>query len=109
MTNPMMYGSCDVQHGKSITWNMESGDVKNFEFVPNYDLGGSSSGIDKNNDVIARYQYLTDSSGNFYLWLTCDKWQSEYNREQFALNLSGLGKILVRNLPLFQDIGSIVI
>ena len=81
MTNPGKYGSCEIKHGESISWVMEDRQIFNFEYVNAFNLGDQASGIDQNDDVIARYEAHTDK-GNYYLMLNCDLWENEHQSQQ---------------------------
>ena len=77
ITNPGTYGSCEIKHGESITWLMEDGTSTYLEYVDAFNLGTQASGIDQNDNVIARYEAHTDE-GNFYLMHKCDWWNNEH-------------------------------
>ena len=89
-TNPATYGSCEINHGKSVTWDMGDGTRKFFEYVETFNLGTEASGTDQNENVIARYEDLTDE-GNFYLMQNCDLWESDHTQQQV---MSTLGSII---------------
>ena len=76
-TNPGTYGLCEIKHGESISWVMEDRHIYVLEYVNAFNLGDQASGIDKNYDVIARYEAHTDE-GNYYLMHNCDLWNSEH-------------------------------
>ena len=90
ITDPGTYGSCEIKHGESISWVMEDRTSTQFKYVNAFILGDQASGIDQNDDVIARYEALTDQ-GNYYLMLNCDLWNREQKRQQ---KMNFLGRTL---------------
>ena len=66
VSNPGMYGRCEIKHGEYVTWNMADETLREFEYVDNFNLGNQASGEGTDENVIARYMTLTDE-GNFYL------------------------------------------
>lgn len=53
VSNPGMYGSCNINHGTSVTWDMADGTQRSYEYVDDFNLG--SSGSDEDENIIARY------------------------------------------------------
>ena len=90
ITDPGTHGSCEIRHGEFISWVMEDGTSTQLNYVAAFDLGSEASGIDQNDDVIARYEAHTDR-GNYYLMLDCDLWNSDHIQQRV---LSTLGNIV---------------
>jgi hypothetical protein len=105
VSSPAMYGTCDINHGTNVLWNMADGTVKDFGYVDSFNLGTTDSGEGTNSDVIARYMTLTEE-GNFYLWLKCDVWKDDYNR---AIRNDWILSIFEIALPFVGTIGQIII
>lgn len=61
-SNASSYGSCDITHGKSVTWSMANN--ANYDFLYTYSFDTDLEGKDGN--AIARYV-----EGSTYLWVSC--------------------------------------